>query len=122
MRRPRLSLAIAYKKYRTSKGPRIVAVLLPSRGQPSDPPPAPEPPSASACWFMFEVSLDLNAGQGATVFATRKPSRPSQSPALALVRLAARRFPGRSVQEPPRTTRLPQLPDVQAEPSDGAPR
>jgi hypothetical protein len=41
--------------------------------------------------------VDLNAGQGASVLATRKPSRPSQSPALALVRLAARKLPGGAV-------------------------
>jgi hypothetical protein len=58
--------------------------------------------------------------QGVSVLPTRKPPLPLRLPAVSQLRLAARRSPGTSYQEPPRRTRRLQSPLVQAEPSAGA--
>ncbi len=64
-----------------------------------------------------QVEMEI---QGASVLATRKPT--SLSPMANQSRMAARRYLGVRLQEPPRTTwRPPQFSIVRAEPSEGAP-
>ena len=57
----------------------------------------------------------------ASVRATRNPLKLPRSPVSSLPRLAERRPPGSSAQEPPRRTRAEQFPDSHALPSLGAP-
>ena len=59
--------------------------------------------------------------QGVSVLATRKPKSSIRTSVLYLLRLAERRNHGMKSQEPPRTTGVLQSPDVQGEPSPGAP-
>src|SRR5262245_258696 len=55
--------------------------------------------------------------QGISVRATRKPTLRLLSPLESPARLAERRAPGISFQEPPRAARLVQSPVIHAEPS-----
>jgi hypothetical protein len=56
-----------------------------------------------------------------SVLATRKPMKMLRSSVRSRLRRAARRPAGKLYQEPPRLTRNSQSPDIQGEPSEGAP-
>jgi hypothetical protein len=60
--------------------------------------------------------------QGVSDLPSRKPRMTSRPPTVPARRRPARRSRASLAQEPPRTTRRLQSPDVQAEPSEGAPR
>ena len=97
--------------HRWIRAPPLTSVgsLRPTHGANQGAPP-PGPPRGK------EVTI-----HGVSVRATRNPKLTLRMPVTYLWRLADRRFLGLSTQEPPRNTRRPQFPLVQALPSLGAP-